>query len=108
MKQNGLWKCTKFFNKGQTKSKAEGIILSRLNYCIELVPQGRKVDLERLQGTQSKEARWVLQARRTDLSLRGGLRKLGWLSMAQQAAFVSIKTALRSGRNVSQSVSIVY
>ena len=94
-KQNGLWKCTNILNKGQRKSKAEGIILSRLNYCIELVSQGRKADLERLQSTQSKAARWVLQTRRTDWSLRGGLRKLGWLSMAQQAAYVSIKTALK-------------
>ena len=94
-KQSGLWKCTNLLNKGQRKSKAEGIILSRLNYCIELVSQGRKGDLGRLQSTQSKAARWVLQTRKKDWSLTGGLRKLGWLSMAQQAAYVSIKTAMK-------------
>ena len=65
-KQNGLWKCTSILTKEQRKRKAEGIILSRLNYCIELVSQGRKEDLERLQSTQSKAARWVLQTRKRD------------------------------------------
>ena len=94
-KQNGLWKCTSILNKGQRKSKAEGIILLRLNYCIELISQGRKADLERLQSVQSKAARWVLQTRKVDWSLRGGLKKLGWMSMAQQAAYVSIKTSMK-------------
>ena len=71
------------------------IILSRLNYCIELVSQGRKEDLERLQSAQSKAARWVLQTRKRDWSLSGGLKKLGWLSMAQQAAYVSLTTAFK-------------
>ena len=79
----------------QRQRKAEGIILSRLNYCIELVSQGRKEDLERLQSSQSKAARWVLQTRKRDWSLSGGLKKLGWLSMAQQAAYVSLTTAFK-------------
>ena len=95
-KLSGLWKCTGLLRKDQRKVKAEGIILSRLNYCLEVVSQGRKSDLERLQSVQSKAARWVLQTRRKDWSLTGGLRKLGWLSMAQQAAYDSIKTALRT------------
>ena len=94
-KQNGLWKCTNLLNREQRKRKAEGIILSRLNYCIELVSQGRKEDLEKLQSSQSKAARWVLQTRKRDWSLRGGLKKLGWLSMAQQAAYTSITTSIK-------------
>ena len=94
-KQSGLWKCTHLFRKDQRKTKAEGVIFSRLNYCIEVVSQGRKVDLERLQSVQTKSARWVIQTRLQVWSLRGGLKKLGWLSMAQQAAYVSIKTALK-------------
>ena len=69
--------------------------MSRINYCLEVVSQGRKADLERLQSVQSKAARWVLQTRLQDWSLTGGLKKLGWLSMAQQAAYVSIKTAMK-------------
>ena len=49
--------------------KADGIILSRINYCLEVVSQGRKADLERLQSVQSKAARWVLQTRLQDWSL---------------------------------------
>ena len=94
-KQAGLWKCTSLLRKDQRKAKAEGIILSRLNYCLEVVSQGRKKDLEKLQSVQSASARWVLQTRKMDWSLSGGLRKLGWLSIAQQASYVSIKTALR-------------
>ena len=79
----------------QRKTKAEGVILSRISYCLEVVSQGRKADLERLQSVQSKAARWVLQTRKQDWSLSGGLRKLQWLSMAQQAAFVSIKLVMK-------------
>ena len=94
-KQSGLWKCTHLLRQDQRKAKAEGVLLSRLGYCLEVVSQGRKTDLERLQSVQSKAARWVLQIRKQDWSLRGGLRKLGWLSMAQQAAYNSIKLAMK-------------
>ena len=94
-KQRGLWKCTDLLKKEQRKTKAEGIILSRLGYCIEVVSSGNKKDLERMQSVQSAAARWVLQTRKKDWSLTGGLKKLRWLSMAQQAAFVSLKTAMR-------------
>ena len=69
--------------------------MSRLNYCLEVVSQGRQKDLEKLQRVQSAAARWVLQTRKKDWSLTGGLRKLGWLSMAQQAAYTSIRTAMK-------------
>ena len=68
-KQNGLWKYTNLLNKEQRKKKAEGIILSRFNYSIELVSQERKKDPERLQSCQSKAARWVLKTRRSNWSL---------------------------------------
>ena len=94
-KQSGLWKCTALLRQDQRKAKAEGIILSRLGYCLKVISQGRKTDLERLQSVQSKAARWILQTRRQEWSLTGGLRKLGWLSMAQQAAYTSIKLAMQ-------------
>ena len=94
-KQAGLWKCTGLLQKDQRKAKAEGVILSRLNYCLEVVSQGRKKDMEKLQSVQSASARWILQTRKMDWSLRGGLKKLGWLSMAQNAVYATIKTALR-------------
>ena len=94
-KMRGLWKCTPFLKQHQRKVKAEGIIISRLSYCLEVVSSGRKVDLERLQGVQSAAARWVLQTRKRDWSLSGGLRKLGWLSIAQLAVYSSLKLAVR-------------
>ena len=94
-KQFGLWKCTSLLRQNQRKAKSEGVILSRIGYCLEVVSQGRKTDLERLQSVQSKAARWVLQVRKQDWSLRGGLRKLEWLSMAQQAVYNSIKLAMK-------------
>ena len=94
-KQRGLWKCTGLMTKDQRKTKAEGVVLSRLNYCLEVVSQGRQKDLEKLQRVQSAAARWVLQTRKKDWSLTGGLKKLGWLSMAQQAAYTSIRTAMK-------------
>ena len=51
--------------------------------------------MEKLQGVQSAAARWVLQIRRKDWSLRGGLKRLGWLSVVQQAAYCSVKMAIQ-------------
>ena len=51
--------------------------------------------MERLQGIQSAAAMWLLQVRRRDWSLRGGLKKLGWLSICQQAAYQSVKIAIQ-------------
>ena len=94
-KLRGLWKCTEYLKQHQRKVKAEGVILSRLTYCLEVVSTGRKVELERLQGVQGAAARWVLQTRKRDWSLSGGLKKLGWLSLAQLAVYASLKLAVR-------------
>ena len=94
-KMTGLWKCTAYLDKHQRKLKVEGIIISRLTYCLEVVSTGRKTELEKLQGIQSAGARWVLQTRRRDCSLSGGLKKLNWLSVVQLAVYFSLKLALR-------------
>ena len=91
----GLWKCTEVLKKHQRKIKAEAIILSRLSYCLEVVSTGRKIDMEKLQGVQSAVARWVSQTRRRDWHVKSGLKKLGWLSMCQQAAYVTLKMAIK-------------
>ena len=51
--------------------------------------------MEKLQGVESAAARWVLQRRRLDWSLRGGLKQLGWLSVCQQAAYQTVRMALK-------------
>ena len=88
--------------------KAEGIILSRLTYCLEVVSSGRKVELEKLQGVQGAAARWVLQTRKKDWSLSGGLKKLGWLSLAQLAVYASLKLAVRVMRDKNQRGYTIY
>ena len=93
-KLSGLWRCTSVLNEQQRKIKAEGIILPQLYYCLETTSTGLKANMERLQGVQSAAARWVLQIRRRDWSLRHGLKKLGWLSICQQAAFQTVKMAI--------------
>ena len=98
-KMRGLWKVTNLLRKDQRKLKSEAIILSRLTYCIEITSSGRKCDIERLQGVQSAAARWVLQTRKRDWRLKQGLKKLGWLSMCQQAAYKSILTAMTILKN---------
>ena len=94
-KLRGLWKCTAYLTQQQRKVKAEGILLSRLTYCLEVISSGRKVDLEKLQGIQGAAARWVLQTRKRDWSLTGGLKKRGRLSVAQLAVYASIKLAIK-------------
>ena len=94
-KMRGLWKITNLLRKDQRKVKAEAIILSRLTYCLEITSTGRKYDMERLQGVQSAAARWVLQTRKRDWRMKQGLKKLGWLSICQHAAYMSILSAMK-------------
>ena len=46
----GLWKCTSVLRQDQRKSKAEGIILPRLSYCLETTSTGIKENMKKLQG----------------------------------------------------------
>lgn len=94
-KLSGLWRCTEILGQEERKTKAECIILPRLYYCLETTSTGIKSNMEKLQGVQSAAARWVLQTRRKDWSLRGGLKHLGWLSVVQQAAYCSVKLAIQ-------------
>ena len=94
-KLSGLWRCTEVLGQEERKTKVECIILSRLYYCLETTSTGIKNNMERLQGVQSSAARWVLQIKRKDWSLRGGLKRLGWLSVVQQAAYCSVKLAIQ-------------
>ena len=87
-KLSGLWRCTSILEAQERKTKAEAIILPRLYYCLETTSTGLKSNMERLQGVQSAAARWVLQ-------IRKGLKKLGWLSVCQQAAYQTVKMALQ-------------
>ena len=94
-KLSGLWRCTSILREHQRKTKAESIILPRLYYCLETTSTGLKANMEQLQGVQSAAARWVLQLRRRDWSLRHGLKKLGWMSVCQQAAYQTVKIAIQ-------------
>ena len=94
-KMRGLWKITNLLRKDQRKMKVEAIILSRLSYCLEITSTGRKNDMVRLQGVQSAAARWISQTRKRDWKLKQGLKKLGWLSMWQPAAYMSILSAMK-------------
>ena len=94
-KLSGLWRCTEVLGESERKTKAEWIILSRLFYCLETTSTGLKSNMEKLQGVQSSAARWVLQTKRMNWSLRGGLKHLGWLSVVQQAAYCSVRLALQ-------------
>ena len=75
------------------EEKAEGIILPRIFYCLETTSTRLKGNMDRLQGIQSAAARWILQIRRRDWSLRSGLKRLGLLSVCQQAAYQTVKVA---------------
>ena len=96
---HSLWKCTNMLTQKQRKEQAEGTVLSLVYYCLEVVSTGRPEDLVKLQGIQSKAAQWVLQTRKRDWSLRQGLRKLGWLSVAQMVAYKSVSLAVTILRN---------
>ena len=51
--------------------------------------------MEKLQVVQSAAARWLAQTRKRDWHRKTGLKKLKWLSMRQQAAYASIKIAMK-------------
>ena len=69
--------------------------MPRLSYCLEVTSTGRKCDMLKLQGVQSAAARWVSRTRKRNRRLKKGLKMLGWLSMSQKAAYISIKTAMK-------------
>ena len=94
-KLHGLWKCTSVLRKDQRKIKPEGIILPRLFYCLETTSTGLNANMEKLQGIESAAAWWVLQQRRIDWSLRDGLKQLGWLPVSKQAAYQTVRLALK-------------
>ena len=98
-KMRGLWKITDLLRKDQRKLKAEAIILPRLTYSLEITSTGRKCDMERLQSVQSAAARWVNQTRKKDWRLKRGLKNLGWLSICQKAAYMSILMAMKILKN---------
>ena len=94
-RMTALYRITELLSVGERKIKAESVILSKLEYCLEATSTGRKRDLEALQGMQSQAARWVLGRRRLGWSLTAGLKQLCWLSMAQLVCYKSVRTALK-------------
>lgn len=75
-RMTALYKITELLSVEERKTKAESVIMSKLQYCLESTSTGRKKDLATLQGMQSQAARWVLGKRRLGWSLTAGLKKL--------------------------------
>ena len=85
--------------KNRRKELAQSIVVSRLEYALEVTSTGRAKDMQDLQYLKVKLARWVLGARRLGWSTTRGFRKLGWMTIQQSVAFRSIRMGLKVLQN---------
>ena len=88
---SGLYKISKNVNQEQRKKLAEGAILSRLRYGLEVVSSGTESIVKKLDNMQSKSARFVLGRNRREWSKSQGYEELRWLSIQQTAILSSLK-----------------
>ena len=88
---NGLYKVGRQLSKEQRKRLAEGSIVSRLRYGLEVISSGSETVINRLSSMQSKAARYVLQKSRKEWSRTQGFEELDWLTIPQIAVESSLK-----------------
>ena len=63
---NGLYKVKQEVNQNQRKALVEGAIISKLKYAIDIVSSGSEKVMKKLEGMQSKCARYVLNIPRKE------------------------------------------
>ena len=63
---NGLYKVNRELDKKQKKTLAEGAVVSRLSYAIEVTSSGSESCIKRLESMQSKAAIYVLGTSRKE------------------------------------------
>ena len=73
---NGLYRIQRQVNMEQKKKLAEGTIISRLRYALEVISSGSEATTNRLESMQSKVARYVLGRSRREWSRSGGYAEL--------------------------------
>ena len=92
---NGLYKVQRQLSEKQRKNLAEGAILSRLKYSIEVVSAANEKNIKRLESMQSKAARFCLMKSRKEWSRTEGYNQLNWLTIPQAAVEASLRTFFR-------------
>ena len=85
--------------KSRRKELAQSIVVSRLEYALEVTSTGRAKDMQDLQYLKVKLARWVLGARRLGWSTTRGFQKLGWMTIQQTASYRSMRMAIKVLQN---------
>ena len=92
---NGLYKVNRELNRQQKKALAEGAILSRIRYGIEVISSGSERCIKKLESMQSKAARFALGISRRDWSRTEGYFQLDWLTVPQMAIESSMRMFFR-------------
>ena len=85
--------------KKKRKELAQSIVLSRLEYAMEVTSTGRNKNMQELQYLKVKLARWVLGARRLGWSTTKEFKKLGWMTVQQAVAYRSIRMGMKVLQN---------
>ena len=88
---NGLYKVNHVLDLKQKKNLAEGAILSRIHYAIEVVSSGSESTVRKLESLKSKAARYVLGKSRKEWSKTEGYQQLNWLTVPQTAVEFSLR-----------------
>ena len=85
--------------KKKRKELAQSIVLSRLEYAMEVTSTGRNKNMQELQYLKVKLARWVLGARRLGWSTTKKFKKMGWMTVQQAVAYRSIRMGMKVLQN---------
>ena len=92
---NRLYKVYGQLNTKQRKNLAEGSIVSILKYALEVTSSASEKCIKRIEGMQSKAARFALGKSRKDWSRTAGYSELNWLTIPQSAVEMSLKLFFR-------------
>ena len=78
---------------------AQSVVVSRLEYSLEVTCTGRVKGMQDLQYLKVKLGRWVLGAQRLGWSTTKGFKKLGWMTIQQTLAYRSIRMGIKVLQN---------
>ena len=91
----GLYRVQRELNRKERKNLAEGAIVSRIKYALEVTSSGSEGNIKRLEAMQSKCARYVLGKSRKDWSRTEGYEELNWITIPQSAVEASLRLFFR-------------
>ena len=92
---SGFYEIQRHVSTEKKEILARRSIISRLHYDLEVISSGSETTINKLEGMQSKVARYVLGRSRREWSRSGGYSELNWSTVPQMAVESSLKMFLK-------------